>query len=154
MGASGGATPPRGQSRAAATGTGNSPNAKRPTTIDPITTPDGPLIEQAQASKEIYALKRQLQAIENWANGVNASLADHASHFDLQRDKTELNRLQSVVTFSGDQESSRACGVRPAQGSRRGPGARRATVQRAGRPELFTQLRPRHAHCRASEPQE
>ena len=79
---------------------GNSPNAKRPTTIDPVVIPDGPFCDQSQASTEIYALKRQFQAIENWANGVNANLADHASHIDLQRDKTEVNRLQNTLAFS------------------------------------------------------
>ena len=87
MGGAGASTPTRGATRAA-TG-GNSPNAKRPGTIHPITTPDGPLLDQQQASKEIYALKRQFLAIENWANGVNAKLADHATHFDLHREKTE-----------------------------------------------------------------
>ena len=97
-------TPTRGATRPA-TG-GGSPDAKRPGTIDPITIPDGPLLDQQSASKEIYALKRQFQAIENWANGVNANLADHASHLDLQRDKTEVNRLQTVMTFSKTKEAA------------------------------------------------
>ena len=86
-------------------GTGNLPNAKRPTTIDPIVSPDGPLLDQAHASKEIYALKRQFQAIEKWANGVNANAADHAQHIDLHRDKTEVHRLQNVMAF---QEAKKA----------------------------------------------
>ena len=104
MGGAGASTPTRGATLAA-TG-GSSLNAKRPGTIDPITTPDGPLLDQQSSSKKIYALKRQCQAIENRANGVNANLADLATHLDLQRDKTEVNRLQTVMTFSKTKEAA------------------------------------------------
>ena len=43
---------------------GSSPNAKRPQTIVPVTTPDGPLLDLPTASKEIYILKRQFEAME------------------------------------------------------------------------------------------
>ena len=98
MGVAGATTPTRGVARAATGGT--SPNAKRPGTIDLVTTPDRPLLDLQAASKEIYSLKRQFMSIETWANGVNANLADHASHLDLHRDKTEVNRLQTMVSVS------------------------------------------------------
>ena len=81
------------------TGGGGSPNAKRPQVIVPITTPDGPLLDLTEASKEIYILKRQLESMEIWATSVNSNLADHATHLDLQRDKTEVNRLQAVMAL-------------------------------------------------------
>ena len=86
-GASGAVTPPRGATRSA-TG-GASPNTKRPSTIDPITTLDGPQLEGAAASRAIYELQRKFTAIENWANGVNANSADRATHIDSLRDKVE-----------------------------------------------------------------
>ena len=84
---------------------GGSPNAKRPQTIEQVTTPDGPLLDQQAASKAIYALQRQFASIESWANGVNANAADHATHLDLHRDKMEVNRLQVVMAL---QESKKA----------------------------------------------
>ena len=84
---------------------GGSPNAKRPQTIVPVTTPDGPLLDLPTASKEIYILKRQFEAMETWANSVNTNTADHASHLDLHRDKMEVNRLQVVMAL---QESKKA----------------------------------------------
>ena len=95
MGASGVATPPRGQSRAGQPGL--SPNAKRPQTIDQVVRTDVPLLDLPQASASIYELKRKFEAIETWANGVNANAADHAQHIDLHRDKAEVHRLQNVM---------------------------------------------------------
>ena len=95
MGVAGASTPTR---RPAAGG--GSPNAKRPGTIDPVVTPDGPLLDLQAASKETYQLKRQFMSIENWANGVNSNLADHATHLDLNRDTMEVNRLQVMMALS------------------------------------------------------
>ena len=99
MGDSGVAAPPHGQSRAGQPGL--SPNAKRPQTIDPVVTLDGPLLDLPQASATIYELKRKFEAIETWANGVNANAADHAQHIDLHRDDAEVHRLQNVLALQG-----------------------------------------------------
>ena len=45
-------------------------------------------------------------SIENWANGVNSNLADHAIHLDLHRDKMEVNRLQVMMTFSESKKAA------------------------------------------------
>ena len=103
-GASGAATPPHGSTHA--TAEGSSPNAKRPATIDPVTTSDGPQLDGAAASRAIYELQRKFTAIENWANGVNANSADHATHIDSLRDKVEGHRVQNHLAFTKVKEAA------------------------------------------------
>ena len=74
--------------------------------MDPATTPDGPQLDGAAASRAIYELQRKFTAIENWANGVNAISADHASHIDSLRDKVEGHRIQNHLAFEKVKEAN------------------------------------------------
>ena len=66
-------------------GSGGTPNAKRPTSIQPATTPDGPLMDQATTSAAIYKIQHRHGPMEPWSVSVQDALVDHAGHIDHGR---------------------------------------------------------------------
>jgi hypothetical protein len=96
-GAGGSITPPT-MSSAAPTA-GASPNAKRVALMPSLGPTDGPTLDMPTASKLIYELQQQMQALDPWATSVQVAITDHAKLIDSARDKTQGLNIQSNISF-------------------------------------------------------
>ena len=96
-GAGGSITPPT-MSSAAPTA-GASPNAKRVALMPSLGPTDGPTLDMPTASKLIYELQQQMQALDPWATSVQVTITDHAKLIDSARDKTQGLNIQSNISF-------------------------------------------------------
>ena len=68
---------------------GSSPNAKRVALIPPLSPTDGPTLDMPTASKLIYELQKQMQALDPWATSVQIAITDHAKLIDRARDQCQ-----------------------------------------------------------------
>ena len=96
-GAGGSVTPPT-MSAGAAT-SGASPNAKRVALIPPLGPTDGPTLDMPTASKLIYELQKQMEALDPWATAVQVAITDHAKLIDRARDQRQGQHISSNIAF-------------------------------------------------------
>ena len=95
--AGGSVTPPV-MSAGAATA-GASPNAKCVALIQPLGPSDGPTLDMPTASKPIYELQQQMQALDPWATSVQIAITDHAKLIDRARDQRQGQHIASNIAF-------------------------------------------------------
>ena len=116
-GAGGSVTPPT-MSGGAATA-GSSPNAKRVALIPPLGPTDGPQLDMPTASKLIYELQKQMQALDPWATSVQVAITDHATLIDRARDQRQGHHISANIAFEKlrtdmlSMAVPRPCRVRP-----------------------------------------
>ena len=96
-GAGGSITPPVMTSGAATAGA--SPNAKRVALIPPLGPTDGPTLDMPTASKLIYELQKQMEALDPWATSVQVAITDHAMLIDRARDQRQGHHIQANISF-------------------------------------------------------
>ena len=80
-------------------GSGSSPPAKRLELLQPVTGPDGPVMDHGGLSRAIYELDRKFQSIENWAKKVNEAVGEHANQIDTcaQRTRNQATHASNIA---------------------------------------------------------